>query len=150
MRREKMGALRTIALGAVGLVLGSCASTYVAPPDAATATLVYRVQGPEEGPTGFYRATTNDCQDLTVLSGSREGPPESQIEAGQRTVIMTRIYTSTHRCYNVLSFTPEPGRTYTVIHTAAAPNRCGLDVMDETQREPADLRRLPVRGNCAF
>lgn len=145
-----MSTLRSLAVGVAGLILGSCAPNYVSPLGGPTATILHSIEGLPHAPGGvsLFRATSDECQDLAILAHT-----PAQMEAGRRTVMMTRAYTSTDgdRCYNVASFTPEAGRTYTVI-TSVAPRGggCGISVVDDTQREAPDFVRLPVRGRCVF
>lgn len=54
-----------------------------------------------------------------------------------------------YTCTNLVSFTPETGKTYTVSQTVYAPNRCRAVVVDESSQTPApDFVQHPTPAAC--
>ncbi len=65
------------------------------------------------------------------------------------TVVGGQIRTGNSTCANLVSFTPEPGRTYDVKQVRAS-SSCEMSVLDADGFPPGDLAELPVTGACVF
>ena len=160
-----------ILIALLSVLLVSCASRYVEPtsstPSATLTTAHLTTTFPSwttvtafsnlecQATEGFGRmARVGKANDLS------ESPKSTAVRAGERLILSVDgfsrgDYTATghteYTCVNLISFTPQVGRAYTVSQQVLPGNRCISTIVENETREPVgDLARHPTPpATCA-
>jgi hypothetical protein len=154
-------------------LLSACATRYSEPKDG-TPTAVLTTVHLERSFPSWTTVTVFDNLTCTETPGSgrlsrigkaydlSESPKASTVRADQRLLIAvdgfwrgdhaTRGLTVSHtdyNCINLVSFTPQQGKAYTVTQQIFPGNRCIAKVIDADTRAPApDLQLHPTPSAC--